>query len=126
MNEPYNSKLTPNAKRLRKNMTKEERHLWYDYLKTLPVTVHRQKVLGNYIADFYIAAAKLVIELDGSQHYEEMGRQKDEIRDAYLESIGCRVLRYSNADVSNRFRSVCEDIYNHLNKKDTSSVTAEP
>ena len=129
MNEPYNSKLTPNAKILRKNMTKEERHIWYDYLKTLPVTVHRQKVLGNYIVDFYIAAAKLVIELDGSQHYEDMGRKKDEIRDAYLESIGCRVLRYSNADVNCRFRSVCEDIYNHINlteNEDTSSVTAQP
>jgi len=114
MNEQYNSKLTPNARKLRKDMTKEEQHLWYDCLKTLPVTVHRQKVLGNYIVDFYIASAKLIIELDGSQHYEDKGRQEDEIRDAYLESIGCTVLRYSNADVNQRFRIVCEDIYNHL------------
>ena len=70
MNKTNNSTLTGNAKTLRKNMTKEERHLWYDFLKTLPITANRQKVLGNYIVDFYIAAAKLVIELDGSQHYE--------------------------------------------------------
>ena len=114
MNEQHNSKLTPNARKLRKDMTKEERHLWYDCLKTLPVTVHRQKVLGNYIVDFYIASAKLVIELDGSQHYENVGRQKDAIRDAYLKDIGCSVLRYSNADINQRFKTVCEDIYNHL------------
>ena len=114
MNGQYNSKLTPNARKLRKDMTKEERHLWYDCLKMLPVTVHRQKVLGNYIVDFYIASEKLVIELDGSQHYEAENREKDETRDAYLRSIGCWVLRYSNADVNQRFRTVCEDIYNHL------------
>ena len=114
MNEQYNSKLTPNAKKLRNNMTKEERHLWYDCLKLLPITVHRQKTLGNYIVDFYIAAAQLVIELDGSQHYEDAGKAKDQQRDAYLESIGCTVLRYSNADINHRFLSVCEDIMNHL------------
>ena len=114
MNEQHNSKLIPYARKLRKDMTKEERHLWYDGLKKLPVTVHRQKVLGNYIVDFYIASAKLVIELDGSQHYEEYGRIKDKERDAYLQSIGCRVLRYSNADINQCFRHACEDIYNHL------------
>ena len=114
MNKQNNSKLTPNAKKLRNNMTKEERHLWYDYLKSLPVTVHRQKILGNYIVDFYIASAKLVIELDGSQHYWETGQRNDLVRDAYFNSIGCTVLRYSNADVNLRFRSVCEDIHKHL------------
>ena len=114
MNEQYNSKLTPNARKLRKDMTKEERHLWYDCLKHLPVTVHRQKILGNYIVDFYIASAKIVIEVDGSQHYDDAGRQKDESRDIYLKSLGCRILRYSNADVNRRFGTVCEDIYNYL------------
>ena len=95
-------------------MTKEERHLWYDCLKLLPVTVHRQKVLGQYIVDFYIATAKIVIELDGSQHYDPAGQQSDAIRDSYLQSIGCRILRCSNADVNYRFQSVCADIYNHL------------
>ena len=117
MNRQYNSKLIPAARKLRKGMTKEERHLWYECLKTLPVTVHRQKVLGSYIVDFYIASAKIVIELDGSQHYEEDGKRKDQERDAFLESVGCTVLRYSNADINQRFRCVCDDIYNHLKGK---------
>ena len=95
-------------------MTKEERHLWYDFLKQLPVTVHRQKVFGSYIVDFYIASRKIIIELDGSQHYEEANKQKDELRDAYFESMGCKVLRYSNADVNSRFSGVCEDIWEHI------------
>ena len=70
MNRFHNRKLGQNAKSLRRNQTKEERHLWYDFLKSLPVMVHRQKVIGPYIVDFYIAAAKLVIELDGSQHFD--------------------------------------------------------
>ena len=98
-------------------MTKEERHLWYDFLKGLPVTVHRQKVIGQFIVDFYVAEAKLVIELDGSQHYEPEGKQKDGERDAYLCSLGLTVLRYSNADVNQRFASVCEDIWNRLPEK---------
>ena len=117
MDDRYNRKLIPNAKNLRKAMTKEERHLWYDCLKQLPVTVHRQKVLGNYIVDFYIASRKIVIELDGSQHYEEEHRERDLQRDAYLKQIGCVILRYSNADVNRRFSGVCEDIWNHINKE---------
>ena len=120
MNTTNNSKLTDNAKKLRKNMTKEERHLWYDFLKNLPVTVNRQKVIGNYIVDFYIATAKLVIELDGSQHYEEKGVENDTKRDAFLNGLGIKVLRYSDLDVNQRFESVCDDILNNLN---TSSVT---
>ena len=129
MNDQYNCKLTPNARTLRKNMTKEERHLWYDFLKALPVTVHRQKVIGKYIVDFYIASEKIVVELDGSQHYEDNGRRKDEERDRYLKSLGCVVLRYSNADMQCKFDSVCEDIYHHIycrTDKNTSSVTSEP
>ena len=121
MNKTNNSKLTGNAKSLRKNMTKEERYLWYDFLKTLPITVNRQKVIGNYIVDFYIATEKLVIELDGSQHYEEKGVENDTKRDAFLNGLGIKVLRYSNLDVNQRFESVCEDILNNLN---TSSVTS--
>ena len=119
MNRLYNGKLISNAKNLRKTMTKEERHLWYDCLKQLPVTVHRQKVLGNYIVDFYIASQKIVIELDGSQHYEEEHHERDQQRDAYLQQMGCLVLRYSNADVNQRFSDVCEDIWNHINKDKT-------
>ena len=114
MNDLHNKKLTPNAKHLRKNMTKEERHLWYDCLKQLPVTVHRQKVIGRYIVDFYIASSKIVIELDGSQHYESVHQQKDFQRDVYLQELGITVLRYSNADINLRFCQVCDDIYHHL------------
>ena len=95
-------------------MTKEERHLWYDCLKLLPIMVHRQKVMGHYIVDFYIAEAKIVIEVDGSQHYEPAGKEADLTRDAYLRSLGLTVLRYSNADVNYRFDAVCQDIWNHL------------
>ena len=102
-------------------MTKEERHLWYDFLKQLPVTVHRQKVLGNYIVDFYIASYKIVIELDGSQHYEENHHAKDFARDANLKENGYTILRYSNADIQYRFRSVCEDIVNHIDQIHTDS-----
>ena len=114
MNDLYNSRLKGNAKTLRKNMTKEERHLWYDFLKNLPITIHRQKPIGPYIVDFYIAVAKLVIELDGSQHYEIEGMEKDVERDVYLQSQGLKILRYANSDVNYRFQGVCQDIWNHL------------
>ena len=110
MNDTYNKKLIGNSRALRKNMTKEERHLWYDYLKLLPITVRRQKVIGTYIVDFYIAEAKLVIELDGSQHFEESGQEKDAQRDAYFESLGLQVLRIPNNAVTENFRGVCERI----------------
>ena len=110
MSKLSNSRLTSNARNLRKNMTKEERHLWYDFLRELPVNVHRQKVIGRYIVDFYIAEIKLVIELDGSQHYEETAVHKDMERDVYLRSLGISVVRYSNADVNKNFAAVCQDI----------------
>ena len=71
MQRKHNKDIVPTAKMLRKNMTKEEKHLWYDFLKDLPITVNRQKVIGNYIVDFYCYKAKLVVELDGSQLYEK-------------------------------------------------------
>lgn len=110
MNRTHNPNLKPFAQKLRRDMTKEERHLWYDFLRQLPVTFNRQKVIGPYIADFYCGSAKLVIELDGSQHYEENGIASDAERDNYLASLGLRVLRYSNADVNHNFNGVCEDI----------------
>jgi len=103
MNKKHNPNLTGNAQRLRKEMTKEERHLWYDFLKKLPVTFHRQKVIGRYIVDFYCASAKLVIELDGSQHYETENMEADAVRDEYLNSLGLTVKRYSNRDIILRF-----------------------
>ena len=114
MNNFSNTNLTAFAKELRKNMTRHERHLWYDFLKTLPVTVHRQKVIGTYIVDFYIAEKKLIIELDGSQHYDLPGKLADAARDQYLREQGLTVLRYSNSDIDQNFPGVCTDILNHL------------
>ncbi len=91
-------------------MTKEERHLWYDFLRTYEVRFSRQKVLGKYIADFYSAQAKLVIELDGSQHYEEKQSEKDVERTAYLEQFGLKVIRIPNNYINQNFSGVCEYI----------------
>ena len=120
MNERNNSKLTRNAQVLRKSMTKEERHLWYDFLKLQKVTFNRQKVIGCFIADFYCAEKRLVIELDGTQHYMDEGKQADKERDAYFSSLGLTVLRYSNRQIHNEFEGICQDILRHL----TTSSTA--
>ena len=110
MQYKHNKKLVPNARQLRKEMTKEERHLWYDFLKEYPVKFLRQKVLGNYIVDFYCAKAKLVVELDGSQHFEDENIEKDKQRTEFLESYGLKVVRIPNNEVNNNFRGVCEYI----------------
>ena len=110
MQSKHNKKLVPLAKQLRKEMTKEERHLWYDFLRTYPVRFSRQKVLGKYIADFYSAEARLVIELDGSQHYENDNMEKDAERTDYLKGYGLKVIRIPNNEVSRNFRGVCERI----------------
>ena len=110
MQSKHNEKLVPLARELRKNMTKEERHLWYDFLRSYPVRFSRQKVLGKYIADFYSAQAKLVIEPDGSQHYEDETNKKDTERTEFLESYGLRVIRIPNNEVMHNFFGVCEYI----------------
>jgi very-short-patch-repair endonuclease len=110
MQSKHNKQLVPFAKQLRKEMTKEERHLWYDFLRSYPVRFSRQKVLGKYIADFYSAEAKLVIELDGSQHYEDINAEKDAERTAFLEGYGLTVIRLPNNEVMRNFRGVCEYI----------------
>ena len=112
MQSKHNKQLVPFAKQLRKELTKEERHLWYDFLRTYPVRFSRQKVLGKYIADFYNAEAKLVIELDGSQHYEDGNMEKDTERTTFLEGYGLTVIRIPNNEVSRNFRGVCEYIDN--------------
>jgi len=106
----YNKQLVPFAKQLRREMTKEERHLWYDFLRTHPIRFSRQKVLGKYIVDFYSAEAKLIIELDGSQHYEDAKQKEDESRTIFLESYGLTVIRIPNNEVNRNFRGVCEYI----------------
>ncbi len=109
-----NPNLTGNSKSLRKNMTKEEKHLWYDFLRKLDITVNRQKVIGNYIVDFCISSAKLVIELDGSQHYDPDSKEYDKQRDDFLRSQGYTVLRFLNRDVNYNFEGVCLQIKKYL------------
>ena len=117
MNKTNNPPLKPYAQKLRREMTREEKHLWYDFLNRLPVRFNRQKVIGPYIVDFYCASAGLVVELDGSQHYEEEGRITDSVRDDYMAGLGLRVLRYTNVEVHRNFRRVCEDIMKYLPQK---------
>ena len=107
MQPKHNKELTPLAKQLRREMTKEERHLWYDFLRTYPIRFSRQKVLGRYIVDFYSAKAKLVIELDGSQHYETDRVEKDAERTAFLNGDGLQVIRIPNHEVNENFEGVC-------------------
>ena len=113
MQRKHNSNLTNIAKILRKNMTKEERHLWYDFLRSYPVRFLWQKVIDDYVVDFYCHEARLIIELDGSQHYEEKGLLKDKIRTEKIESPNLTIIRISNNEVSKNFRGVCEyiDLY---------------
>ena len=110
MQRKHNPDLLPFARNLRKNMTKEERHLWYDFLRDYPIRFTKQKILGQYIVDFYCASRKLVIELDGSQHYEPEEIEKDNQRTAFLEKYGLTVIRIPNNAVNENFRGVCEYI----------------
>ena len=110
MSLPYDGKLIRLAGKLRRNATPQENHLWHDFLKLYPVRFQRQKVIGGYIADFYRHAAKLVIEVDGSQHYLPEGIARDTKRSAALERNGLAVLRFSNREINTEFRAVCERI----------------
>ena len=114
MSDLYNKKYVSTARALRKNMTPEEKHLWYDFFKKIPLTVNRQKNIGDFIVDFFIAGKRIVIEIDGSQHDMPENKKADEKRDADLRKAGMTVLRYTNSDIHNRFRAVCEDIIDHL------------
>ena len=105
-----NKKLTSLSQQLRKNMTKEKNLLWHNFLKKYPLRFRRQYVIGKYIVDFYCHKAGLVIELDGSQHYDPAQEQRDAVRTAYLQSQGVRVLRFSNLEILQQFSGVCEVI----------------
>ncbi len=113
-----NKKLTPNSQILRKNMTLPERILWYQVLKKLPFTVNRQKVIGNYIVDFCCYSQKVIIEIDGGQHYEETAIEYDKKRTEYLESLGYRVVRYTNLDILQNIQGVYEDLMRKLDLMD--------
>ena len=95
-------------------MTPEERRLWYGFLRSLNINVNRQKVIGPYIVDFYISSSKVVIEIDGTQHYKEDSIEYDRKRDRYLSQYGIKVLRFSNYDINANFNEVCKEIMNNL------------
>ena len=120
----YNKNNIILARELRKNMTPQEKRLWYDYLKDYPIRFQRQKALGSYIADFFCASAKLVIEIDGISHGTEEQKKIDKERTAYLESTGLTVIRFTNADVDKRFRGVCANIDFVVREKINAPSTA--
>ena len=123
MERKHNVDLTINARNLRKNMTKEERHLWYDFLKRYPIRFLRQKVIDNYIVDFYCHSARLIIELDGSQHYEEKGLLKDKIRTEIIGQRNLTVIRIPNNEVNRNFEGVCQYIDNTVKESLRQSST---
>ena len=107
---PRNKSLRDRSSELRNNTTKQENHLWYDFLKKCRLQFYRQRIIGNYIVDFYCPKAKLVIELDGSHHFEKENSEYDFIRTEYLNSLGLRVIRFSNRDIDNNFSAVCQAV----------------
>ena len=110
MTIPKDNSQLENARRLRREMTPHERKLWYLFLRKYPVKIYKQRIIGSFIVDFYCASAELVIEVDGSQHYETQGMTYDAERSAFLSGLGLEVLRFSNRDIDRDFRGVCEQI----------------
>ena len=106
----YNGKNIVLAKNLRKNATPQEKHLWFDFLSKHEIRFQRQKAIGDFIADFYCHKAKLIIEIDGSQHHTNVGKIKDEIRTEKLEELGLTIIRFTNHQIDTKFRSVCNYI----------------
>ena len=105
-----NNSILQTAKMLRKNMTPHERKLWYLFLRQYPVKIYKQRIVESFIVDFYCASARLVIEIDGSQHFTEQGMEYDKERSAVIEAYGLKVLRFTNYEVDTDFKSVCETI----------------
>ena len=114
---PKNDKLLETARKLRREMTRHERHLWYDFLRTYPIKIYKQRIIGNYIADFYCASAKLVIELDGSQHFTDEGIENDQIRDEFMRELGLTILRFTNFDIDRNFINICNQIDSIIKEK---------
>ena len=112
-----NNKLLNVARILRRNMTRQEKHLWYDFLRYYPVKIYKQRIIDDFIADFYCHSARLVIELDGSQHYTNQGKAHDEARTEILERYGIYVLRFSNKDIDENFNGVCRMIDRAINER---------
>ena len=107
MSLAYNGKNIVLARNLRKNATPQENHLWYDFLSKYEVRFQRPKAIGNFIADFYCHDAKLIVEIDGSQHHTEVGVQKDEVRTEILAGYHLKVIRFTNHQIDMNFRDVC-------------------
>ena len=110
MSIPKDNSQLESARRLRREMTPHERKLWYLFLRKYPVKIYKQRIIGKFIVDFYCASAKLVIELDGSQHYEPQGMVYDSDRSEFLEALGLEVLRFSNREIDREFHGVCTQI----------------
>ena len=122
MNIPKDNTKLEKARKLRRKMTPHERKLWYLFLRKYPVKIYKQRIIDKYIVDFYCASAKLVIEIDGSQQYEEQGQTYDKERSAVLDSYGLKVIRYSNREIDREFSAVCEQI-DQIIKERTLSVS---
>ena len=105
-----NHNLLNIARILRRNMTPQEKRLWYDYLRYYPIKIYKQRIIDNYISDFYCHKGKLVIEIDGSQHYTDKGMEYDKIRTKILEQYQLEVIRFSNRDIDSNFNEVCDSI----------------
>ena len=120
MNIPKDNSKLEKARSLRREMTPHERKLWYLFLRKYPVKIYKQRIIDRYIVDFYCASAKLVIELDGTQHYEEQGSANDVRRTEVLESYGLQVIRYSNREIDREFNAVCEDIHRIIQERKPS------
>lgn len=116
-----NDELLNIAKILRRNMTRQEKHLWYDFLQHYPVKIYKQRIIDNFVVDFYCHKARLAIEIDGSQHFSEDGMQKDNMRSDILEKYGIKVVRFSNKEIDDNFEGVCyminKTIQEHLHCK---------
>ena len=121
----YNADLKERAKALRKNMTPQERKLWYDFLRKYEHQAYRQKIINNYIVDFYCPAAKLVIEIDGGQHYSKEQIEYDNERTKNLEGYGLEIIRIPNNEVNRNFYNVCTYIDRLIKTKlNNSSVSS--
>ena len=114
---PYRLRLKSPSRDLRRNPTRAERKLWYEFLRDLPQKFTRQKPLGGYIADFYCSGQRLVIEIDGDSHFNEAAEHYDARRTAMIETFGLRILRFTNADVMQQFEGVCQRIEAALMEK---------
>ena len=117
MTVPKNGQMLPRARDLRRNMTPQEKKLWYQFLRKYPVKIYKQRIIESFIVDFYCASAKLVIELDGSQHYTEQGEAYDAERSACFERYGLEVIRFTNSEIDTEFDAVCRKIHTVIQER---------